>query len=94
MPIAWKALPLEEKLERIRRKIDEMEPLIAEARADVALASQPSNLPQYVTERLKRLDYDLNYALQRLRNGVQSVQKVIPEDAIERERKQPGIFGF
>ncbi len=94
MPIAWKAIPLAEKLERIRRKIDEMEPLIAEARADVALASQPGNLPQYVTERLKRLDDDLKYALQRLRNGVESVRKVIPEDAIERERKQPGIFGF
>jgi len=91
MPIAWKALPLEEKLERIRRKIDEMEPLIAEARADVALASQHSNLPKYVKERLNSLDFDLRYALQRLRNGVQSVQGVIPKDTIERERNQTGL---
>jgi len=94
MPIAWKAVPLAEKLGRIGRKIDEMEPFIAEARADVALASQPSNLPQYVTERLKRLDDDLKYALQGLRNRVESVRKVIPEDAIERERNQPAILGF
>lgn len=88
MPIAWKTLPLLESLERIERRLDEMKPFIAEARAEVALASQQSNLPQYVTERLKRLDDDLRCALQQLRNGVESVQGVIPKDAIERERNQ------
>ncbi len=89
MPIAWKALPVVEKLEHMERRLDEMEPLVAEAVADVRLAKQGHNLPEYLTQKLAGLEYDLTNVLQRLRNRVESVRKAIPADAIERERNQP-----
>lgn len=84
--IAWKALPLVEKLDLVERRLDEMEPLVAEALAAVRLAQQGRNLPQYLTQRLHGLDYDLCYAIQKLRNRVDSIREDIPADAIERER--------
>ena len=91
MPIAWKALPLVEKLDRVSRRIDEMQPFIGEALAEVRLAKQGHNLPQYVTQKLHSLEEELAYATTRLRNRVQSLRKAIPQDAIEREHRHPEL---
>ena len=86
MAIAWKALPVVEKLDRIDRRIDEMEPFVAEAMAEVRMARQGRNHPEYLTQRLNSLEGELAHVLTRLRNRVQSTRNVIPADAIERER--------
>ena len=84
--IAWKALPVVEKLDRIERRIDEMQPFVGEALAEVRLAMQGRNLPQYLTQRLSGLEYDLANVVPRLRHRVESTRNGIPADAIERER--------
>ena len=86
MPIAWKALPVWEKLEKIDRRIEEMRPFVAEALAEVRMAKQGHNLPQYLDQKLSGLESDLAHALRRLRNRVESTRKVIPEAEVERER--------
>ena len=86
MPIAWKALPVWEKLEKIDRRIEEMRPFVAEALAEVRLARQGHNLPQYLEQKLSSLEYDLAHVLTRLRNRVESTRTAIPADAVERER--------
>ena len=86
--IAWKTLPLLENLERIERRLDEMEPFIAEALGEVRLAKGRPNLPDYLTQKLKGLEEELAGTLPRLRNRVKSVRNAIPENAIARERKQ------
>jgi len=94
MPIAWKTLPLLQNLERIERRLDEMQPFIAEALGEVRLAKERPNLPDYLTQRLFGLEDELSRTLDRLRNRVESVRKVIPEDAIQRERNQPAKLPF
>jgi predicted transcriptional regulator len=37
------------------------------------------------------MEDELSRTLKRLRNRVESARKVIPEDAIERERRQPTL---
>jgi len=91
MPIAWKTLPLLENLECIERRLDEMQPFVVEALGEVRLAKQRPSLPDYLTQRLFGLEEELSRTLDRLRIRVQSVRKVIPEDAIARERNQPGL---
>lgn len=91
MPIAWKTLPLLDNLDRIERRLDEMEPFIAEALAEVRLAKDRPNLPDYLTEKLKGLEEELSGTLPRLRNRVKSVRNVIPENAIARELNQPSL---
>ena len=86
MPIAWKALPVWERLEKIDRRLDEIEPFVAEALAEVRLAKQGRNLPGYLDQRLSSLESELVYMLTRLRNRVESTRKAIPADAVERER--------
>jgi len=86
MPIAWKALPVWERLEKIDRRLDEIEPFVAEALVEVRLAKQGRNLPGYLDQRLSSLESELVYVLTRLRNRVESTRKAIPADAIERER--------
>ena len=88
MAIDWKALPIVESLESVERRIGEMRPFIAEALAEVRLVKDRRNLPEYLTQRLSGLEEELSRTLPRLRNRVESVRKVIPEDAIERERRQ------
>jgi len=91
MAIAWKALPVMESLERIERQIDEMEPFIAEALAEVHSAKDRHDLPEYLTQRLFGMEDELSRTLKRLRNRVESARKVIPEDAIKKERRQPTL---
>jgi len=86
MAIAWKALPVWERLEKVDRRLGEIEPFIAEALAEVRLARQWRNLPGYLDQKLSGLEYDLANVLPRLRNRVESARKVIPADAVERER--------
>ena len=86
MAIAWKALPVWEKLDKVERRLDEMKPLVAEALAEVRMARQGRNLPQYLDQKLSGLESDLAAVLRRLRNRVESTRKAIPADAIERER--------
>jgi hypothetical protein len=85
MPIAWKALPVWERLEKIDRRLDEIEPFVAEALAEVRLVKQGRNLPGYLDQRLSSLESELAYVLTRLRNRVESTRKAIPADAVERE---------
>lgn len=94
MPVAWKTLPLLENLERIERRLDEMEPFIAEALAEVRLAKERPNLPDYLSQKLRGLDEELAYAVKRIRTKVESIRKAIPENAIARERKQPAQLPF
>jgi len=86
MAIAWKALPVWEKLDKIERRLDEMKPLVAEALAEVRMARQGRNLPQYLDQKLSGLESDLENALRRLRNRVESTRQVIPKAEVERER--------
>jgi hypothetical protein len=86
MAIAWKALPVWEKLDKIDRRIEEMRPFVAEALAEVRMARQGRNLPQYLDQKLNGLESDLENALRRLRNRVESTRKAIPEAEVERER--------
>ena len=48
MAIAWKALPVWERLEKVDRRLDEIEPFVAEALAEVRMATQGRNLPGYL----------------------------------------------
>ena len=86
MPIAWKALPVWERLEKIDRRLDEIEPFVAEALAEVRLARQGRNLPRYLDQKLSSLESELVYVLTRLRNRVESTRQVIPKAKVERER--------
>lgn len=86
MAIAWKALLVWERLEKIDRRVDEMEPFVAEALAEVRLARQGHNLPQYLDQKLSGLESELVNVLRRLRNRVESTRNVIPEAEVERER--------
>ena len=86
MPIAWKALPVWERLEKIDRRLDEIEPFVAEALAEVRLARQGHNLPQYLDQKLSGLESDLEHAVRRLKNRVESTRQVIPKAEVERER--------
>jgi len=88
MEIAWKALPVSERMDGVERRLCEIEPLVAEALAQVRLARQGQKLPQYLTQRLTSLEYELSNALPKLRNKVKSVREAIPKDALEAERKR------
>ena len=94
MAIAWKALPVVEHLDKVSGRLDEIEPLLAEAKAEVRMARQGRNLPDYLTQRLSGLEGDLGHLLTRCRSRVESVRKAIPADAIEQERNRPPQLQF
>jgi hypothetical protein len=86
--IAWKALPVSERMDSLERRLSEIEPLVTEALAQVRLARQGQKLPQYLRQRLASLEYELSNALPRIRSKVKSVREAIPKDALEAERKR------
>ena len=90
--IRWEATPIVNKLDRIDKMLNEIEPTFRDMVARVKLAQQQPNLPDYMRQRLSGLDDELRDALRRIRSRVASVRSNIPEDALERERNDPLSF--
>ncbi len=75
-----------ERLDKVDRRIEEMRPFVAEALAEVRMARQGHNLPQYLDQKLSGLESDLAAVLRRLKNRVESTRQAIPKAEVERER--------
>lgn len=90
--IRWKATPIVKKLDRIDKMLNEIEPTFRDMVAQVKLAQQQPNLPDYMRERLSGLDDELSDAMRRILSRVASVRSNIPEDALERESNDPLSF--
>lgn len=87
MPIKWSALEVSEAMDRIDGLLDQAEPFLREAREVAVEATQIHSLPQYMHERLTRLESTLRGSQSVPRRDVESVRKLIPQDALMAERE-------
>ena len=94
MPIRWSALQLAEAVDEIERVIAQAEPFLAEAEKKTRRALGIPSLPEYMAERLRRLEFLVGRNLQDATGMTAKVREHIPKDAIEAERhsgKQQGL---
>ena len=94
MPIAWKAIPVAEAMDRIEETLQAVSPEVEKCRQEVLEASRGANLPEYLLQKINTLQYTLKETLSRLLDKVDSVRKAIPEGAVERERNRGEIKGM
>jgi len=86
MPIKWSAVKVSEALDEVEHQVMLADQFVAEARVKVAQAQKIANLPQYIDQRLSRLDDQLQ-RLENIKEAITRVRKDIPATAIEAERK-------
>jgi len=86
MPIKWSAVKVSEAMDEVEQQVLLADSFIAEARVKVAQARKIANLPQYIDQRLCRLDDQLE-RMDNIKGAITSVRKDIPDGAIEAERE-------
>jgi hypothetical protein len=87
MPIKWSAVEVKEAMDKIEVEVLKAVPYLEMARTIVQEARRISNLPQYINQRLLRLDYLIAGTKSELKNCIDSVRASIPDGAIEAERE-------
>ena len=87
MPIKWSAVKVSEAMDEVEQQVNLADAFIAEARVKVAQARKIANLPQYIDQRLCRLDDQLE-RLDTIKGVITSVREDIPAGAIEAERER------
>ena len=86
MPIKWSAVKVSEALDEVEQQVMLADQFVAEARVKVAQAQKIANLPQYIDQRLSRLEDQLQ-RLENIKEAITRVREDIPATAIEAERK-------
>jgi len=86
MPIRWSALEVAEAMDEVEELASKAEPFLADAEARVRKATGITNLPQYMSQRFRRLICTIEYR-QNIRTSIASIRGSIPKGAIEAERQ-------
>jgi len=87
MPIKWSAVRVSEAMDEVELQLTCAQPFIDQALAKVQEARRIPNLAGYMDDRLARVEWDIKEKFGRIKVGVESVRKSIPEGAIEEERE-------
>lgn len=85
MPIKWKALPVKEAMDRAEAQVILGNEFLKEARKIVREAERGENLPQYITQKLSAVVYDLEGTAKRLLDRIDGVRTDLPADALKGE---------
>ena len=87
MPIKWSAIRVSEAMDEVELQLTCAQPFIDQALAKVQEARRIVNLAGYMDDRLARVEWDIKEKFNRIKAGIESVRKAIPEGAIEAERE-------
>jgi hypothetical protein len=87
MPIKWSAAKVSKAMDEVELQLSCAQPFIDQALAIVQEARRIPNLAGYMDDRLARVEWDIKEKFNRIKAGVESVRKSIPEGAIEAERE-------
>ena len=71
----------------VLKSMAEAQPFIDQALATVQEAKRIPNLSGYINDRLSHVEWDIKEKFNRIKMGIESVRKAIPEGAIEAERE-------
>lgn len=86
MPIRWSALEVSEAMDEVEELASKAEPFLADAEARVRKATGIANLPEYMSQRLHRLIFTIQYR-QNIGSSIARIRETIPEGAIETDRQ-------
>ena len=88
MPIRWSAVKVNEALDEAELQLTCAQPFIDQALATVQEARRILSLAGYMDDRLAQVEWDIKEKFNRIKVGIESVRKAIPEGAIEEERER------
>lgn len=81
-------------MDEIERLLNQAEPYLAEAETRTRQALNIPYLPEYMGERLRRLEFLVGRNLQDAKGMISKVREHIPQDAVEAERHSGRQQGF
>jgi regulator of sirC expression with transglutaminase-like and TPR domain len=91
MPIRWSAVKVSEAMYEVEKQFFLADQFIYEAKDKAEEAKKIDNLPEYMSQRINRLIYQLE-RMEGVKESIESIRKNIPDGAIEAERNA-GIHG-
>ena len=96
MPIRWSAVKVSEAADMIEEFVNQAAEPLEKARIVAREARNLANLPQYIEQDLTRIIGEIDRAIGgsqfepigRIRAGVESMRKDLPEGSVEAEREK------
>jgi hypothetical protein len=85
MPIRWSAVKVSEAMDDVEKQVFLADQFIDEAKNKAEQAKTIENLPEYISQRINRLIYQLE-RIKEAKESIESVRNNIPGGAIEAER--------
>jgi hypothetical protein len=85
MPIRWSAVKVSEAMDEVEKQVFLADQFISEAKAKAEEVKKIDNLPEYMSQRINRLIYQLE-RMEGVKESIESVRKNIPEGVIEADR--------
>ena len=95
MPIRWSALKVSEAADKIEEHFNQAVEPLEQARIVAREAMKLDNLPEYMSQHFSRIIGEIDRAIGgsqwepvgRIRAGVESIRKDLPEGAVKGERE-------
>ena len=87
MPIKWSAVKVSEAMDKVEHQVTLAEAFFAEARAKASVALNIADLPQYMSDRIRRLIGDID-RIDNVKGAIEATRNAIPDGAIEAERER------
>ena len=88
MPIRWNASKVSDGLDEMERLLGEAEPLLRQMEAKAEETSELPKVPEYISQPLKSLAWEMRERLDRYRQRIESIKGHIPEDALKKHRSR------
>ncbi len=87
MPIKWSAVKVSEAMDEVEKQVNLAEAFFIEAKEKAGVARNIANLPDYMSDRLRRLISDIE-RIDYVKGAIQATRNAIPDGAIEAERER------
>jgi hypothetical protein len=84
LPIKWSAVKVSKAMYEVEKQVFLADQFIVEAKARAEEAKKIDNLPEYISQRINRLIYQLERT-EGVKESIESVRKNVPDGAIKAE---------
>ena len=92
MPVKWSPLRVSQAMDKVEEHLNNASAPLELAREEAVKAREIPNLPQYVTSRLRSLEVNIQWVIEKPRSDIGMLRRDLPGDtlAAEEARQEQG----
>lgn len=88
MRVRWSPLEVSDAMNRVEEHLNNARAPLELAREEAVKAREIPNLPQYVTSRLRSLEVNIQWVIDKPRSDIGMLRRDLPKDQLAEERQR------